>query len=386
MEIAYAEQFSDLLRRQGMEGVLVLSESGKILSANRTAEALLGYGAGQLTNLHVTDFWKGKYAPLRALPVHHRLQEGEFTRRNGDSLPVAVAINPLDGGVDGELLLSFVGRTEIDRLNESLLHAQRLAGIGTLTASVALELTNPISIITAACANLIDELNDQTIGREELVQAIELIEQSAFRCARIVDMLRNYAQNEGRESEDDAGDSAIAITSPAAILQDALTMVEQQFRKQARVKVEADLEPHLTTVFCDHHRIAQVLINLLLNARDAMQPNGGVVRVKFWVPDLAREPVLAAWARSDMKVRENGNGSGAADLFAFSVTDTGHGIAPEHMDILFEPFFTTRNNGQGTGLGLFIAKGIVAQHGGCMYAENIPTGGATFTVVLPRRP
>ena len=84
------------------------------------------------------------------------------------------------------------------------------------------------------------------LGREELARYVELIEQSAYRCARIVEVLRNYAHNVGRETSDGA---AIAITSPAAVVQDALMMVEQQFRKQARVTVELELEPALQTIF-----------------------------------------------------------------------------------------------------------------------------------------
>ena len=385
MAIAYVAQFSDFLRRHGLEGALILDKNGKILSANRAAESLLGYGAGQLINLSITDFWKDYDPSARDLPDWSRPRDVDIVRRNGDRLPATVTVAPLEGTAESERLLSFVSQTELARLNESLLHAQRLAGIGTLTASVAHELTNPISIITASCANLIDELNDESISRAELVQAIELIEQSAFRCARIVDMLRNYAQNTGPDVNPESGDNAIAITSPSAILQDALTMVEQQFRKQARVTVETEIQPQLTTIFCDHHRIAQVLINLLLNARDAMQPGGGMVRVRFWLPDMLREPALATRARAGMEGAENRANGSAADLFAFSVADTGTGIAPAHKDRLFEPFFTTKPHGQGTGLGLFIARGIVAQHGGCIYAENNPAGGATFTVVLPRR-
>ncbi len=382
METEYAVQFSDFLRRHGMEGILVLAENGKILSANRAAETLLGYGAGQLTNLYFSDVWAGSYPLTRFLPERLRPQDGEMVRRNGEALPVTVALSPVDGAAESERMVSFVSRTELERLNDSLLHAQRLAGIGTLTASVAHELTNPISIITATCANLIDELNDETVGREELMQTIELIEQSAFRCARIVEVLRNYAHNVGQGAGDG---SSIAITSPAAILQDALTMVEQQFRKQARVSVETDLQANLTTVFCDHHRIAQVLINLLINARDAMQPAGGTIRVRFWTPDLSRETVLAEHVRAEMYPAAVGLAEAAADLFAFSVADTGTGIEAATVGKLFEPFFTTKPNGQGTGLGLFISKGIVTQHGGCIYSENNPDGGATFTVVLPRK-
>ena len=149
--------------------------------------------------------------------------------------------------------------------------------------------------------------------------------------------------------------------------------------------MEAELQPQLTTIFCDHHRIAQVLINLLLNARDAMQPAGGVIRIRFWTKNLLAEPVLAAQIRSAMSSAGNGRNMDVADLFAFSVADTGTGLDPTIMDRLFEPFFTTKANHQGTGLGLFIARSIVTQYGGCLLAENNPAGGAIFTVVLPRK-
>ena len=384
------KQFADFLRQSGLEGVVVLDNQGNVLSANRAAESLLGYGVGELTNIHVSEFWSGGYTlprPLaeRTRPEPARPHDEELTRRNGEALPVALTVAPLSTADDGQLL-SFVSRAELDRLNESLVHAQRLAGIGTLTASVAHELTNPISIITATCTNLRDELEGEELGREELARYVELIEQSAYRCARIVEVLRNYAHNVGRETSDGA---AIAITSPAAVVQDALMMVEQQFRKQARVTVELELEPALQTIFCDHHRIAQVLINLLTNARDAMQPDGGVVRIRFWSPDPAREPALAEQIRQlppSPAASGRANGHSAPDLFAFSVSDTGTGIDPAIRPRIFEPFFTTKPNGQGTGLGLYIAEGIVRQHGGHIWAENNPDGGATVTVVLPRKP
>ena len=381
VETEYTLPFQDVLRERELQGVLVVDKNGKILSANRAAESLLGYGAGQLTNMHLAEFWAGGLPAARASsertlgertpgertpgerarPEPARAHDGALTRRNGQSFAVELAVSPLSATADGEQLVSFVSRDELERLNESLVHAQRLAGIGTLTASVAHELTNPISVITATCMNLRDELDGEALGREELARYVELIEQSAFRCARIVEVLRNYAHSVGRDTAEGA---AIAITSPAAVVQDALMMVEQQFRKQAHVTVELDLEPDLQTIFCDHHRIAQVLINLLTNARDAMQPDGGAVHVRFWTPQLA----------------------GDGDWFAFAVSDTGTGIDPDILPRIFEPFFTTKPNGQGTGLGLYIAEGIVRQHGGRITAENDAGGGATVTVLLPRKP
>lgn len=244
---------------------------------------------------------------------------------------------------------------EVQRLNDALSHTQRLAGLGTLTASVAHELTNPLSIITTTCSSLLHELQEESLSQEQLVRYVALIEQSAFRSARIVEVLRNYVHLD---------EPQIAVTDVEAIVRDSLTLVEQQFLKRANVRIDVELPAHLKTIVCDHNRITQVLINLLTNARDAMQPDGGTIYVRFW-------PVSAEETHREQ--------------FAFSVRDDGHGIAPEIMERIFEPFFTTKHNGQGTGLGLYIARGIVEQHNGRIWAENNPDRGATFTVVLPQR-
>jgi two-component system NtrC family sensor kinase len=290
-------------------------------------------------------------------------------------VPVSLAVAPpFSATRQGEKLISLIGQEQAERLNDALAHTQRLAGIGTLTASVAHELTNPISIITATCSNLVDEMRDGEISPEQLTRYLDLIEQSAFRCARIVEVLRSYSHNDG---------PAIAVTNPEAIVQDALIMVEQQFRKRANVRVEVEIDPRLRTIVCDHNRLTQVLINLLTNARDAMQPGGGTIEVRFWQLDTPLEDVGNGGGSS-----ENGNGNqhNGNKQFAFSVRDSGHGIAPEIMSRIFDPFFTTKANGQGTGLGLFIAQGIIAQHHGRLSAENNADGGATFTAVLPCRP
>ena len=389
----YGMQLLDVLRARGLaggaEGVLHLDKKGKVLSANRAAESLLGYGAGQLTNTYFSDFWAGSYPlrrlmPERSRPEQARSQDAELTRRDGELLPVSLTVAP---AAKGESVVSFVGRSgagraDTEQLGAALQQVQRLAGIGTLTASVAHELTNPISIITATCTNLLDEVNDETISREDLVRYVELIEHSAFRAARIVEVLRNYAPGAAQAGLEAEGETAVAITSPEGIVQDALMMVEQQFRKQAGVTIETDLQHAPRTIFCDHHRLTQVLINLLTNARDAMQPGGGTVRVRFWTPDLARERPLAERAG---ELPSTGSAAQTPDLFAFSVSDSGTGITPAVMERLYEPFFTTKPNGQGTGLGLYIAEGIIREHGGCLWAENNEGGGAMFTALLPRK-
>jgi signal transduction histidine kinase len=367
-------QLFEHLRHDVAEGLLLIDENNVIQSANLAAEALLGYGPGQLTSLSFDNLWPVD-RPQPAVRLDKAgVYEASLRQTTGGTIPVSLAVStPFAAPRQGEKLVSIIGQERLDRLSDALLHTQRLAGIGTLTASVTHELTNPISIITATCSNLQDEMRDGEISPEQLARYLDLIEQSAFRCARIVEVLRNYAHNDG---------PTIAVTNPQAIVQDALVMVEQHFRKRANVRVESEIDPNLRTIVCDHNRVTQVLINLLTNARDAMQPGGGTIGVHFW---LLEDPMEGVGSTESGGVAVSEANGGNHKQFAFSVRDSGHGMTPEVMERLFDPFFTTKPNGQGTGLGLFIAQGIVAQHHGRLWAENNPDGGATFTVVLPCR-
>lgn len=258
---------------------------------------------------------------------------------------------------------------DVDHINEALAQTQRLAGIGLLTASVAHELNTPISIIAATCSNLQHEIEENNLSMEQLLKYMEMIEQSAWRAARIVEVLRNYSYDEEAQT---------AVTDLNMIIEDAITLIYHQFYGEYNIEIQTDLAPDLGTVVCDHNRLTQVLINLLINARDAITPNPGVVRLKSWAiaPDTPHSPPLNGPATAENK---------AVEQYAFSVTDSGQGIDPAIMGHIFEPFFTTKPHGKGTGLGLYIARRIVEQHNGRIRAENNPEGGATFTVTLPRK-
>ena len=263
---------------------------------------------------------------------------------------------------DGE---SGIGNGERDRLTQlgrALSHTQRLAGIGSLSASTAHELTNPLNIITASCSNLTYELQDNALDPNLLKYYVSLIERSAFRIAEIVKVLQDYARID---------EPQMVVTDVHMIVRDSLALVEKQFQEQADIQIVVDIGEDLGSVVCDHNRITQVLVNLLTNARDALLPGGGIIRLRFW---------------STLK-KVNGRTNHQENLgqFAFSVSDNGHGIPGELIGEIFRPFFSTRSNGQGVGLGLFVAKGIVEQHNGRIWATNnsAPDKGATFTVVLP---
>lgn len=240
----------------------------------------------------------------------------------------------------------------LQEYSASLARTQRLAGIGTLAASVAHELNNPISIITSACHDLLSQVKQGDLDEDALQDRLEMIEQSAWRCSRLIQTLRTYTHLDTPQ---------VVRTDVNTIIDDALAMVGYQFRQEFNVQIETALAPSLQPVVWERNQVTQVLVNLLTNARDALQPQGGRIRIASW--SLPEE-----------------------DAVAFSVHDSGPGIPEAILDQIFEPFFTSKPAGEGTGLGLPIAAAIVQQHQGRLTAQNHPDGGAIFKVVLPRRP
>ncbi len=362
-----AQFFAHLLHHTA-SGMIVIDENGRVTSANQTAASLLGFDIDEMIDLPYHTFWPENLLPLD-LPLETEIyRETALRQRNGRSIPVALTITPIASQEEGHKLISITDLDAVERFNDSLTHTQRLAGMGTLTASIAHELNNPLSIITAACANLQFDIDDNMLSLEQLHHYVKMIEQSAWRCVRIVEVLRNYSLD---------GSQQMAVTNWNKIVEDALTLVKQQFQGKFNVEIETDLAPDLRTVVCDHNRMTQVLINLLTNARDAM-PEGGRIRVKTWMIPSGRvlpDSCLKSYSRE----------LATTDFYAVSVSDEGAGVDSDALGKIFEPFFTTKTNGAGTGLGLFIAKRIVEQHNGRLWVENNPTDGATFVVLLPRR-
>ena len=240
-------------------------------------------------------------------------------------------------------------KIQLPELQDSLTELQRLAGVGTLTAGIAHEMTNPINVITATCNNLLSQLADGSLSDDELLHYVEMIDQSAWRCARLLRTLRDYSYLESQ---------MYSLCKLNQIVDSALTLVGYEFERQYNIILVTNLQAEMDALECDQNQITQVLINLLINARDAIPANGGTIRISTWaLPEQ--------------------------DAQAVSVSDSGPGIDPDVQDRLFEPFVTTKPLGKGPGLGLAISSKIMADHEGSIRAENGPDGGAIFTVLLP---
>jgi two-component system NtrC family sensor kinase len=247
----------------------------------------------------------------------------------------------------------------VDRLKATqaqLLQAEKLSAIGQLVAGIAHELNNPLTSVIGYAQLLQEELRDTSVGdvtrsTPELIHDLRRIAEESERAATIVRNLLAFARRQSASrAEQDVGD----------LMNRVLALRAYEFRLNA-IELETSFESGLPPVLGDGGQLQQALLNLLLNAEQAMA--GRTVR---------RIRVGARYVAE----------SGAVELF---IADSGHGIPDENLRRIFDPFFTTREVGEGTGLGLSICYGIVRDHGGQISVESRAGQGTTFTVVLPAR-
>jgi signal transduction histidine kinase len=236
-------------------------------------------------------------------------------------------------------------QSETDQLRQQLLQAQKLSSVGVLATTVAHEFNNILTTIINF-ARMALRATDEAAR----TQALEKILKGSQRAATIIASMLGFARNTSTKRED---------TDVPALVDEVLILTEKDLNKH-RVHVEKKYNgrPHAHIVPA---QIEQVLLNLIINARQAM-PRGGHLRID---------------------VRDNPN----TQMVEVRVSDTGVGIPPERLRLIFEPFFTTKepdeNGHGGTGLGLSVCRQIIDQHQGRIRVESLAGKGATFTVKLP---
>lgn len=249
---------------------------------------------------------------------------------------------------------------ELERRQHTLVRAEKLASLGTLLSGVAHELNNPLSNISSSAQILREDPAFAATGVSPVTdfhrQLVEDIDAETLRARGIVRALLDYAGD--REFKP-------APVRLADLVDETLRFLKS--RRPAGTEVRVDIADHLT-VLADRPRLQQVVLNLVVNAFDAIGDAGELV--------IRAEAASAAPTRPGQCRPERP----AVDLI---VADSGPGIPPERIERVFDPFFTTKAVGHGSGLGLFIVHEIVEEHGGCVGVENRPGGGAEFRVRLP---
>ncbi len=237
-----------------------------------------------------------------------------------------------------------------------LLQAEKLSAIGQLVAGVAHELNNPLTSVIGYAQLLQEELRDAAAGDTprpiaDLSHDLRRIAEESERAARIVRNLLAFARRQT---------AARAEQDIAELMNRVLALRAYEFRLNA-IELETDFEPDLPPVLGDGGQLQQALLNLLLNAEQAMR------------------------ARTARTIRVGARHVAESDAVEIFIADSGQGIPDENLRRIFDPFFTTREVGEGTGLGLSICYGIVRDHGGRISVESRIGQGTTFKVLLPAR-
>ncbi len=348
-----------VLFEEAPQAVIVESLDGEILDANPAAARLYRRDRSELVGRRVQDLallddqaWREQMDVLR------RNGRGvfRFERLRGDGSTFPSEANIVVGRIDGHerLLVQIRDLTDEERLQQELLQAQKMEALGQLVAGVAHELNNPLAAIVAFSQLM---RGDERLP-PDLHRDAGLLVQEADRTRRIVQNLLEFARQRRPERRP---------TSLRELVQRTLELQSYSLGAGA-ISVKLELPEDLPPVDVDRIQIQQVLLNLTLNAIQSIRGS-----------KASGEIAITA-------SHERRGDAGDAGGVRVSVSDDGPGVPESARDHLFEPFFTTKPVGEGTGLGLSVSYGIVTSHGGRLWHEPRPGGGATFVVELPAAP
>ena len=350
------------LLNQTQDAILVLGMDRRLLYCNQSAERFYGRAAQELLGQEA-DALMFPEKPAEILEVcNGTLQNGAWSGevRLGATLdkPRCVysrwsLVRNDKGGVTSFLVVNS-DITEKKQLEEQFLRAQRMESLGTLASGVAHDLNNVLAPVMMA----VDILRENKLSPED-ASMLKMLDQGARRGADIIRQLLAF----GRGMD---GQRADLQTRP--LLKEMAKIIEETFPKT--IKLEKRFAEDLWSVHVDATQIHQVLLNLCVNARDAM-PRGGTLTLA--AANVILEPEIAA----------SNPASATGPFLLLEVADTGTGIPPEMLEKIFDPFFTTKAPGKGTGLGLSTVIGIVKNHGGFIKVASRLNEGSRFQIYLP---
>lgn len=342
------------------DAILVCNLNHHILYWNKGAERIYGWAANEVLGKEVCEVLYGdaqfcKIKEISSYPDEWNAEARHITK-SGKSLVVEnrwTLVRDEQGQPDYNLILN-TDITEQKKVEEQLLRAQRMESIGTLAGGIAHDLNNILSPILMA----IDMLN-LNANNDETELWLNLVKENAERGAAMVKQVLTFAR--GVEGE--------RVTLQLKhIIKDLVKVLKETLPKSINVKY--DIEPELFLVSADPTQLHQVLMNLSINARDAM-PNGGTLELTASNINLDEN-----YAKMFIEAQ-------VGRYILISVKDTGVGMPPEIQKRIFDPFFTTKEIGKGTGLGLSTALTIIKSHGGFINVYSEPDKGTKFTIYLP---
>ena len=350
--------------------MIMVGKDGRIVLTNAHAESLFGYPREELLQQSIDALvparFRGKHADFRAgfflSPKSRPMGAGRDLfgmRKDGSEVSVEIGLNPIQINDVTFVLVSIIDitnrkrteealreseqklRKQAQELEEQLIASGRLVSVGELSASMAHEFNNPLGIILGFAQGLLADMDPA----DPNYRPIQIISEETKRCEKMVRDLLEF----GRPKSTD-----FILIDVQETISKTLEMISTRLYKQD-VQAVQEIAPELPRIYADPQQLQQVLVNLSLNAMDAM-PAGG---------------------KLTLRAKQNSSGQ-----MTIAVADTGFGIDADTLPKIFQPFFTARK-WRGMGLGLPICERIVKSHGGRIEVESQPGQGTTFTIHLP---
>ncbi|HEY6367647.1 MAG TPA: PAS domain S-box protein, partial [Candidatus Binatia bacterium] len=405
--LRHAIEFDETVMSNMGEGLYTVDKQGLVTKMNPAAEKLLGWTLEELRGKKMHDVIHHKHPdsspfPAEQCPGLQVLREGTalkdfedtFIRKDGRFFPVSYSSSPLldrDGEIVGlvvvfqdiaerqqtqealrqnqaQLETRVVERTtqlqqanlalehdieERQKLEEQLLQSQKMESIGVLAGGIAHDFNNILNIIQGYAF----VLRGHGPQDKETSESLTVIDETVHRGSALVQQLLTLARKSPTKVES---------VNVNALVEGLITLITQTFPKT--IELSTALEPDLPPITADKNQIEQALLNLCVNARDAMSDGG---RLSFKTQLIEGETLEGLGEALD------------GHHVCIEVSDTGVGMDESTRRRIFEPFFTTKNMGQGTGLGLSVVYGIVKNHKGIVNVESKPESGTSFRLYFP---
>ena len=359
---------AEALRAQS-EGVFIAERGAgarglRIIFVNDSFCALSGYSAAKLIGRHhgVLHADRSEVTRLRrwlprAQPGQPLTGDGFLVRADGTTTSVAWAFDPICDarGRATHVVATFRDQTEKRRLQEALVHSQRLDAVGRLAGGVAHDFNNLLSVINGYC----EMLAAHVAANPQALREVAEIHSAGRKAAALTQQLLAFSRRQPLNAR---------VINLNALVHDNAAILQRLLGEAGRLEFE--LDEGLGHVRTDPAQFQQVLFNLVLNARDALRDHGRIVI------GTANREITSGLNR---RVTDTPPGR----YVVLSVSDNGTGMDAETQKHLFEPFFTTKPEGKGTGLGLALVYGVVQQSGGFVAVKSALLVGSTFEVLLP---
>ena len=341
--------------------VTIQDKNMRIVRANQAAHRFFQTKYGELNGKHCYKVFRGTAEPCPGCPLSDTIEDINhhseiMTHENlGKIFHVSSAVIPTANGEIQYLVHIAKDITEQKHLEEELYQSHKMEAIGTLAGGIAHDFNNILTAILGYAGFVKENLPAGCEADKDIDEVIKGGQRAADLVRQILAFSRKGVQN-------------IQSLKPHLIIKEAVKMMRSSL--PATIRIEEDIDSECGEIKADPTQIHQIVINLCTNAFQAMENEKGILRVKLQRQEITSQEITEA----DVS---------AGPFIVLSISDTGCGMSPTTIERIFEPYFTTKDVGKGSGLGLAVVHGIVKRYHGFIRVESAPGEGASFHIYIP---